>query len=96
MSEITNILQQKVGLSPEKSQEVEQVVIEHIMAKVPPEFQGVLVSVLGTGVSSTEGAPEVAESGGLGGILGTVTGMFGGNKAQLSASAKKSRPSWRV
>jgi len=80
MSEIANLLQQKAGLSPEKSQEVEQVVMEHLMARVPPQFQGILASVLGTG-SAAEGAPQVAESGGLGGMLGAVTGMFGGNKA---------------
>ena len=81
MSEIANLLQQKAGLSPEKSQEVEQLVIEHLMAKVPPQFQGILGSVLGTGASPTEGTPEVAESGGLGGMLGAITGMFGGKKA---------------
>ncbi len=79
MSEIANLLQQKAGLSPEKSQEVEQIVMEHLMARVPPQFQGILGSVLGT-AGTTEGAPEVAESGGLGGMLGAVTGMFGGNK----------------
>jgi hypothetical protein len=81
MSEIANLLQQKAGLSPEKSQEVEQIVIEHLTAKVPPQFQGILGSVLGTGANSAEGASEVAEPGGLSGMLGAVTGMFGGNKA---------------
>lgn len=80
MSEIANLLQQKAGLSPEKSQEVEQVVIEHIMARVPPQFQSILGSVLGTGAVAVEGQPEVAESGGLSGMLGAVTGMFGGTK----------------
>jgi len=80
MSEIAYLLEQKAGLSPEKSQEVEQIVMEHLMAKVPPQFQGMVSSVLGTG-GAPEGAPEVAESGGLGGMLGAVTGMFGGNKA---------------
>jgi len=81
MSEIAILLQQKAGLSPEKSEEVEQIVIEHIMARVPPQFQGILGSVLGTGATSTDGASEVAESGGLSGMLGAVTGMFGGNKS---------------
>jgi len=32
----------KSGLSPDKAQEVEQVVIEHIKSRVPSEFQGIL------------------------------------------------------
>jgi hypothetical protein len=81
MSEIANLLQQKAGLSPEKSQEVEQIVIEHLTAKVPPQFRGILGSVLGTGANSSEGASEAGEPGGLSGMVGAVTGMFGGNKA---------------
>jgi hypothetical protein len=76
MSEIAVLLQQKAGLSPDKAQEVEQVVIQHIMSRVPPEFQGVLGSVLGSG-ASTAGQPAAAESGGLGGLLGEAASMFG-------------------
>ncbi len=80
MSEIANLLQQKAGLSPEKSQEVEQVVTEHLMARVPPQFQGILGSMLGTGASPADGTAEPTAGGGLSGMLGTVTSMFGGNK----------------
>jgi hypothetical protein len=80
MSEIANLLQQKAGLSPEKAQQVEKIVVEHIMARVPPQFQGMLSSVLGTGANPAEGTPAAEGSGGLGGMLGSVTGMFGENK----------------
>jgi hypothetical protein len=79
MSEIADLLQQKAGLSPEKSQEVEQIVIQHIMGRIPSEFQGMVGSVLGAGATTPDGQPA-AESGGLSSILGTVSGLFGGNK----------------
>jgi hypothetical protein len=80
MSEIADLLQQKAGLSPDKAQEVEQLVIEHITARVPPQFQGMLGSVLGTGSSAGEGQPGEPESGGLGGLLSEASSLFGGNK----------------
>jgi len=80
MSEIANLLQQRAGLSPEKAQQVEQIVVEHIMARVPPQFQGMLSSVLGTGVSPGEATSAAEGSGGLGSVLGSVTGMLGGSK----------------
>ncbi|HET6170294.1 MAG TPA: hypothetical protein VFE01_08945 [Terracidiphilus sp.] len=80
MSEIAELLQQKVGLSPEQAQQVEQVVVQHIMARVPSEFQGILGSVLGAGGSNSEGQPAAAESGGLGGLLGMASSMLGGEK----------------
>jgi hypothetical protein len=80
MSEIANLLQQRAGLSPEKAQQVEQIVVEHIMARVPPQFQGMLSSVLGTGVGPGEATSAAEGSGGLGSVLGSVTGMLGGSK----------------
>ena len=76
MSEIANLLQQKAGLSPEKAQEVEQVVLQHIMSRVPSEFQGILSSVLRTGVSTADGQAPAEQSGGLGGLLSEATSMF--------------------
>jgi hypothetical protein len=77
MSEIAVLLQQKAGLSPDKAQEVEQVVVQHIMSRVPSEFQGVLGSVLGSGGSTADGQPVAAEAGGLGGLLSAATSIFG-------------------
>ena len=76
MGEIANILQQKAGLSPDQAQEAEQVIIQHLMSRVPSEFQGILSSVLGTG--GAEATP--AQSGGLGALLGEASSLFGGNK----------------
>jgi hypothetical protein len=76
MGEIAEMLQQKANLSPEQAQQVEQLITQHIMSRVPSEFQGVVGSVLGA--SGAEAAP--AESGGLGSLLGEATSLFGGNK----------------
>ncbi|MGB9029881.1 MAG: hypothetical protein WCC27_07155 [Acidobacteriaceae bacterium] len=78
MSEIADLLQQKAGLSPDKAQEVEQVIVQHLQSRVPAEFQGILGSVLGSGAPAEGSQP--AESGGLGSLLSAATGLFGGNK----------------
>jgi len=78
MSEIADLLQQKAGLSPDQAQQAEQLVAQHLLSKVPPEFQGMLTSVLGVGDSSSAGAP--AASGGMGGLLGMAESFLGGNK----------------
>ncbi|SPE18029.1 hypothetical protein SBA5_1230008 [Candidatus Sulfotelmatomonas gaucii] len=79
MSMIADLLQQKVGLSPDQAQQAEQVVVQHLMSKVPSEFQGMLGSVLGTGAA--EGQPAAAESAGLSSLLGEATSLFGSNKS---------------
>ena len=76
MSQIAELLQQKAGLSPEKAQEVEQIVIEHIIANVPPQFQGIVGSFLGSGEAAAEGG-QSPESGGLGGLLGAASSFLG-------------------
>jgi hypothetical protein len=73
MGEISDLLQQKAGLSPDQAQQVEQVVVDHLKAKVPAEFQGMLSSALGEG--SADGQP--AASGGLGSLLGAASSLFG-------------------
>lgn len=78
MSVIADLLQQKVGLSPDQAQQAEQVVVEHLTSKVPPEFQGVLASVLGTGSGADPSQTAAADSGGVGSLLGEATKLFGG------------------
>jgi hypothetical protein len=79
MSEITDLLEQKAGLSPDKAQEVEQIVLQHISSRIPPEFQGTFNSLVGSG-DSAQGQP--AESGGgLSSLLGAASSLFGGNKS---------------
>ncbi len=74
MSEISDLLQQKAGLSPEQAQQVEQLITSHLLSRVPSEFQGMLGSVLGTSAGA-DGQP--AASGGLSGLLGQATSLFG-------------------
>jgi hypothetical protein len=78
MSVIADLLQQKVGLSPDQAQQAEQVVVEHLTSRVPPEFQGVLASVLGTGTGADGSQPAAGDSGGMSGLLGEATKLFGG------------------
>lgn len=75
MSEIADILQQKAGLGPDQAQEVEQVIVQAILSKVPSEFQGALGSVLGVGTGAADSG--AAQSEGLGGLLGMAEGLFG-------------------
>ncbi len=75
MSEIANLLQQKAGLSPDKALEVEQLILQHITSRVPPEFQGVLASVLGPGASG-DAQPATADSGGLGSLLSAASSFL--------------------
>jgi hypothetical protein len=75
MSAITDLLEQKAGLSPDKAQEVEQLVLSHVMSRVPPEFQGMLSSALGVAPSAQDGQP--ASEGGLGSLLGEASSFFG-------------------
>lgn len=78
MSEIADMLQQKAGLSPDQAQQVEQLVAQHLLSRVPPEFQGMLTSVLGMQGGSSAGAP--AAGGGIGGLMGMAESFLGGNK----------------
>ena len=81
MSEITDLLQRKVGLSADQAQQVEQVVMQHLQSRVPSEFQGILASFTGGGATAAGGQPGAAGSGGLGSLLSAATGLFGGNKS---------------
>lgn len=79
MSAITDLLQQKANLGPEVSQQVEQLIVEHLMSRVPSEFQGVLGSALGVSAGTANAA--ATESGGLGSLLGTASSLFGGKNS---------------
>jgi hypothetical protein len=75
MSEVTDLLQQRAGLSPEQAQQVEQLVSEHLMSRVPSQFQGILGSFIGPG--ATAGQPGAPAAGGFGGLLSEAEGLFG-------------------
>jgi hypothetical protein len=73
MNEIMQLLQNKVGLNEEQSRAVVQVLATHLQARLPESLQGVVMPLLGLQADSQ--AAE-GESGGLGGMLGAVEGMF--------------------
>jgi hypothetical protein len=78
MNEISQLLQQKFGMSADQAQEAENAILQLVKSKVPPEFQGILDSVLGT---SQGGDPNTqAQSGGLGSLLGMAEGLLGAHK----------------
>ena len=75
MSEIAELLQQKVGLSPDQAQMAENAVIEFVRSRVPEQFQGILNQVLGSGSAPADGAQPA--QGGLGGLLGAAESLLG-------------------
>ncbi|MGA7156226.1 MAG: hypothetical protein WBY53_05245 [Acidobacteriaceae bacterium] len=76
MSEITDLLEQRAGLSPDKAQEVEQLVLSHISSRIPPQFQGMFNSLVG-GQPAADGQPADAGGGGLGSLMGEAESFFG-------------------
>ena len=72
MNEIAQLLQQKVGLSPQQAQEAAQAIVSLIQSKIPANLQGMVMPLLGM-----EGSGGQASSGGMGSLLGSVEGMFG-------------------
>jgi hypothetical protein len=74
MNEISQLLQQRFGLSPEQAQEAERAILELIQSKVPAQFQGIVSSYLGS--AQPAGSPAPA-AGGLGGLLGEAEGLLG-------------------
>jgi hypothetical protein len=71
LAEISNILQEKAGLTPEQSQEVAQIIISQITARVPGEFQGIVGPIL-----SGQSAAGGNAGGELGSLLGVAEGFF--------------------
>jgi hypothetical protein len=79
MNEISQLLQQRFGLSPDQAQEAENAVLELIKSKIPPQFQGIADSFLG-GQSQAQGdgaTTASTESGGFGGLLNAAEGLLG-------------------
>jgi hypothetical protein len=72
MNEIAQLLQQKVGLSPDQAQEAAQAIMGLIQSKIPANLQGMVMPLLGGDASGGQ-----ASSGGMGSLLGSVEGMFG-------------------
>ncbi len=71
MNEISQLLQQKVGLSPDQANEAAQAILGLIQSKIPANLQGMVMPLLGG-----QGG-QAADSGGLGSLLGSVEGLLG-------------------
>lgn len=70
-----NELEQKLaslGLSQEQSHQAIQAVVDFIKGKVPAEYQGLVDQVM---------AGHVPDLGSLGGLMGGLKGLFGGDKS---------------
>lgn len=73
METIVKVVQERVGLSEEKARTAVNVVVEHLRKAVPPQYAGLVDSVLGsnpvgTDAPETSGEPQPAASG-LGAFL---------------------------
>ena len=74
MNEISQLLQQRFGLSADQAQEAENAILGLVKAKVPAQFQGIFDSLIG----QTGGQQDPnAQSGGLGSLLGAAEGLLG-------------------
>ncbi|MGC4016604.1 MAG: hypothetical protein QM755_19100 [Luteolibacter sp.] len=60
-----------LGLSQEQAQQAIQAVVDFIKGKIPAEYQGMLDQVM---------AGQMPDLGALGGIMGGLKGLFGGDK----------------
>ena len=75
MNEIIQLLQDKVGLNQEQAQAVVQVLASHLQSRIPESLQGTVMPLLG--LQGGDGQVAGGESGGLGGLLGEVSSIFG-------------------
>ena len=73
MNEISQLLQQRFGLSADQAQEAETAILNLVRSKVPASFQGMFDSVVGQGGGQAQ-ADGQSESGGQGGELGSLLG----------------------
>jgi hypothetical protein len=71
MNELTELLQQKAGLSPDQAQAAAQAIASFIASKIPASLQAEVLPLLGL-----QGG--AAGSGGMGSLLGSVEGLLGG------------------
>jgi hypothetical protein len=75
MNEISQLLQQRFGLSADQAQQAESAILELIKSKVPPQFQGIVDSFLGQ--SQANGQAGASGGSELGSLLGAAESLFG-------------------
>ena len=74
MNEISQLLQERFGLSADQAQEAETAILGLIRNKVPAQFQGIFDSLVGQAGGPRDAG---AQSGGRGGLLGAAEGLLG-------------------
>ncbi len=74
MNEISQLLQQRFGMSPDQAQEAESAILGLVRNKVPTQFQGIFDQILG---QQSGQADSSAQSGGAGGFLGEAESLLG-------------------
>jgi len=74
MNEISQLLQQRFGMSPDQAQEAEGAILSLVRSKVPAQFQGIFDQLVGQ--QSAQG-DATAQSGGIGGLLGEAESLLG-------------------
>jgi hypothetical protein len=71
MNELTELLQQRAGLSPDQAQAAAHAIATFIASKIPASLQAEVMPLLGMQSGG-------ADSGELGSLLGSVEGLLGG------------------
>jgi uncharacterized protein YidB (DUF937 family) len=74
MNEISQLLQQRFGMSPEQAQQAENAILGLVRNKVPAQFQGIFDQFVGQQSGQADGT---APSGGVGGLLGEAESLLG-------------------
>ena len=78
MNEISQLLQQRFGMSADQAQQAENAILDLVKSKLPPQFQGMVDSFLGQGQASGDGSSS--GGGELGSLLGAAESLFGAKR----------------
>jgi hypothetical protein len=81
MNEISQLLEQRFGLSADQAQEAENAILQLVKSKIPPQFQGLLDGILGVNQSAgqTDGGAPAASSE-VSSLLGAAESLFGAQR----------------
>jgi hypothetical protein len=78
MNEISELLEQRFGLSAEQAQEAETAILDLVKSKVPPQFQGILNTILGGNQNASQSESGAsAPSSEVSGLLGAAESLLG-------------------
>jgi hypothetical protein len=75
MNEISQLLQQRFGMSADQAQQAENAILELVRSKVPAQFQGVFDSLMSQGQTGSDGSSS--GGGELGNLIGAAESFLG-------------------